>query len=83
MAIRERWGRLDPATRKWLTENPGCLILPRAITAAICTESGEDIECDNNGQMVLTPEDRGFLRTKAKEAGIAPQEYWFFPGDHS
>jgi hypothetical protein len=50
MAIREQWDRLDPVTRKWLTDNPGCLLVSRAITEAISKESGEDIECDNNGQ---------------------------------
>ena len=81
MAIREQGDRLDLATRKWLTDNPGCLLLPHAITAAISKESGEAIECDNNCQMVLTPEDRGFLQIKATEAGTGPQEY--LPGDRS
>jgi hypothetical protein len=81
MAIREQWDRLDPATRKWLTDNPRCLLLPHAITAAISKESGEAIECDNNGQMVLTPEDRDFLRIKANETSVGPQEY--LPGNQS
>lgn len=50
MAIREQWDRLDPATRKWLTDNPGCLLLPHAITASISKESSEAIECERNSR---------------------------------
>ena len=33
MNIKDQWDRLDPATQKWLIDNPGCLILPRTMTA--------------------------------------------------
>ena len=33
MHIKEQWNRLDPATQQWLMDNPGCLVLPRTLSA--------------------------------------------------
>jgi hypothetical protein len=68
MTVKDQWDRLDPDTKKWLLDNPGCLILPHSITATIREESGQDIECDQHGQMVLSPQDRDFIRAKARGA---------------
>ncbi|WP_311380426.1 hypothetical protein [Arthrobacter sp. ISL-72] len=66
MYIRELWDRLDSATQKWLTDNQGCQILPRAMSAKISTAAGgRNIERDSHGQMVLSAEDLDFMRAKA------------------
>ena len=77
MSIKDQWDRLDSATRKWLIDNPGCLILPRTITATICKETGTD-EGDRPGETVLSQEDRDFIQAKAHEAEAPPREYRFF-----
>ncbi|WP_427006131.1 hypothetical protein [Pseudarthrobacter sp. H2] len=78
MNIRNQWDRLDDATRTWLIDNPGCLILPRTITATISRETGADTECDRHGQMVLSQEDRDFIQAKANKTGTGAPEYRFF-----
>lgn len=86
MTIRDQWDRLDPATQKWLTDNPGCLILPRTITAVICNESAGESDFDQHGQMVLSEEDRGFSQAKARETREtrpSVRDYPFFPADQS
>ena len=35
MGIDKLWDRLEPDTRQWLVDNPGCVILPRDVVAAI------------------------------------------------
>lgn len=82
MNIRDQWDHLDPATQKWLTDNPGCLILPRTVTATICNKTGTD-EGNRHGETVLSQEDRDFIRLKATEAQDAPRERPFFPADQS
>ncbi|MDQ0867274.1 hypothetical protein [Arthrobacter globiformis] len=68
MTVKDQWDRLDPGTKKWLLDNPGCLILPHSITAVIREKSGHDIKCDQHGQMMLSPQDRDFIRSKASGA---------------
>ncbi|WP_211882115.1 hypothetical protein [Pseudarthrobacter albicanus] len=78
MNIKDQWDRLDDATRTWLIDNPGCLVLPRTITATIARETGENAECDPHGQMVLSQEDRDFIQSKANNTRTAAPEYRFF-----
>lgn len=78
MNIKDQWDRLDPATQKWLTDNPGCLILPRTITATICRETRGTDDGDQHGETVLSQEDRDFIQAKANEIRTGPQEYRFF-----
>jgi hypothetical protein len=83
MTVRDQWDRLDPETQKWLTDNPGRLILPHTITAVICKESTGEGTCDQHGQMVLTEEDRGFIQAKARQTRPGVREYRFHPADQS
>ncbi|WP_457974596.1 hypothetical protein [Arthrobacter sp. D1-17] len=77
MTVEDQWDRLDPETKKWLLDNPGCLILPHGITATIREESGQDMECDQHGQMLLSPQDRDFIRSKATVASDGPPGHLF------
>ncbi len=65
MNIKDNWDRLDPATQKWLIENPGCQILPRTITSIISRETGTVPVTGRHGEMALSREDHDFIRTKA------------------
>lgn len=85
MNIRGNWDRLSAATRQWLTDNPGCLILPRTMVATICKETGGSADCDQHGETALSREDLDFIRAQAEPARTAPREYRLFdatqPGD--
>lgn len=80
--LKEEWNRLDSETRKWLLDNPGCLILPLQMSAKISTAADTDIELDQHGQVVLSMDDHDFLRGKAEAAGTihasSTTEYIFF-----
>ena len=67
MNIKDHWDGLDPATRKWLIDNPGCQILPRTITTVLSKETGEDLTNGPHGERVLSQEDHEFIRAKANE----------------
>jgi hypothetical protein len=71
MHIKDHWDRLDPATRKWLIDNPGCQILPRTITAVVSKTAGEDLASGQHGETVLSQEDHEFIRSKAAEGSNA------------
>lgn len=71
MHIKDLWDRLDPDTRKWFIDNPGCQILPRTITAVVSKAAGEDLASGQHGETVITQEDHDFIRSKAKEASNA------------
>jgi hypothetical protein len=82
MSLKDEWDRLDSETRTWLLENPGCLIVPRAISAKISKDANGDIACDPHGQVVLSQADHDFIREKAEAAGTirvpVATEYRFF-----
>jgi hypothetical protein len=65
MGIEELWDRLEPETRQWFVDNPGCRILPRAVVAAIDKATGAQLEQDRHGESVLSPSDCDFIRTAA------------------
>ena len=71
MHIKDHWDRLDPATRKWLIDNPGCQILPRTITAVVSKTAGEDLASGQHGETALSEEDHEFIRSKAAEGSNA------------
>jgi hypothetical protein len=80
MHIKEQWNRLDPTIQQWLMDNPGCMVLPRTLTAIFNKETGENADADVHGETVLTDEDRDFIQAKAREAtatGI-PSDQRFF-----
>ena len=64
MSISEVWDKLDAATQRWLTENPGCQILPRTMSTKVSVAAGRPMKCDRHGQMALTKEDRDFIAAK-------------------
>lgn len=62
-------------------ENPGCLVLPRAMSSKISEDTRQDIERDQHGQVVLSRADHDFIREKAEAAGtirVPAAEYRFF-----
>lgn len=69
VSLKDEWDRLDPETRNWLLENPGCVILPRTMSEKIDQDAAGDIERDQHGQIVLSRDDHDFIRDKAEAAG--------------
>ena len=65
MGIDKLWDRLEPETRQWLVDNPGCMILPRSVVAAIEKATGAEFEQDRHGEIVLSPGDCDFIRSAA------------------
>lgn len=65
MDIDKLWDRIEPETRQWLVDNPGCRILPRTVAAEIKKATGVDIEQDRHGESILAPSDCEFIRAKA------------------
>lgn len=81
MSLKDEWDHLDSATRSWLLENPGCLVVPRTMSAKISTEAHGDFELDQHGQIVLSRDDHDFIREKAEAAGtirVPASDYQFF-----
>ncbi|SEP86088.1 hypothetical protein [Arthrobacter sp. OV608] len=66
MGIEKLWDRLDTETRQWLVDNPGCVILPRAVVAAISKATGVELDQDRHGETVLSPSDCDFIRREAE-----------------
>lgn len=77
MNIRDNWYRLGPATKQWLTQNPGCLILPRTVVARICSETGVTAEADRHGETTLSQEDREFLKTQVRARPVEAESRFF------
>jgi len=71
VTLREEWDRLDAETRHWLLDNPGCVLVPIAITGRIQGISKQPIGVDQHGQMILSREDMDFIREKGTGLGIA------------
>ncbi|WP_234754142.1 hypothetical protein [Arthrobacter ramosus] len=82
MSLKDEWDRLDSGTRRWLLENPACLVLPPAMSAKVGKDAQGDLARDPHGQVVLSRDDRDFLREKAEAAGtiirVPTSEYRFF-----
>lgn len=66
MGIEKLWDRLDTETRQWFVDNPGCVILPRAVVAAISKATGAELDQDRHGETVLSPSDCDFIRREAE-----------------
>jgi hypothetical protein len=82
VSLKDEWDRLDSGTRTWLLENPACLVLPPAMSAKFSKDAHGDMACDPHGQVVLSRDDRDFIREKAEAAGktirVPVREYQFF-----
>jgi len=68
MHIKEQWNRLDPTTQQWLMDNPGCMVLPRTLTAIFNKETDDNGDIDTHGEAVLSAEVKEFIQGKAREA---------------
>lgn len=82
MNLKDEWNRLDAQARTWFLEHPATLVVPPAIAAGIRAEALKDVVTDHEGRIVLSPEDRAFIRDKAEAAGTirvpVGAEYRFF-----
>jgi hypothetical protein len=78
--IRDQWHRLPSTVTRWLIENPGCVILPRTLSAEISTATGRPLNEDPHGETTLSPQDVDFIRMKSREAETGPADsgYTFF-----
>ncbi|PNI10537.1 hypothetical protein CXX84_03550 [Arthrobacter sp. AFG7.2] len=66
MGIDMVWDQLEPETRQWLVDNPGCMILPRSVVAAISKATGDQLDQDRHGESALSPSDIEFIRNAAE-----------------
>jgi len=73
--INEWWNELDEATKQWLADNPGCLVLPRTVANVVHQATGDRVEQDQHGEVQLSEEQREFIRAKseAEFAGRKPE----------
>jgi hypothetical protein len=80
MHIKHHWELITPAIRQWFTDNPGCVILPRTISAAINESTGGNSELDPHGETVFSEEDINFIRLEGQQAATSSDEptYRFF-----
>ncbi|MDQ0077558.1 hypothetical protein [Arthrobacter oryzae] len=78
MELKSQWHRLDPATRRWFMDNPGCVVLPRTIATIIARVADEPIVRDQHGAIQLSPEDVSFIRTRVHSSAAAAGEHRFF-----
>lgn len=69
LRIRDQWNRLPSPVTAWLMDNPGCMILPRTLSAEISAAMGQPANSDPHGETTLSPEDVDFIRMKSHEAG--------------
>jgi hypothetical protein len=69
MTLKEEWDRLDSETRQWLLDNPGCVMVPRTVSARIMENAAGHMEVDRHGQMLLSREDLDFIREKGTGVG--------------
>lgn len=77
ISIRDQWNLLPAAVTQWLLANPGCMILPRTISAQISAAAGEGANGDPHGETTLSQEDVDFIRMKSHEAGPNPDHTFF------
>jgi hypothetical protein len=70
--IVEWWNELDEPTRKWLVENPGCVVLPRTVANVVHQVTGGSLAQDRHGELQLSEADQSFIRAKCKAAGARP-----------
>lgn len=80
MTLKDEWDRLDSETRKWFLDNPGCVMVPRTVTARIKQKSAGHIEVDGHSQMILSREDLDVIREKRTGVGAdkVGEEFRFF-----
>ena len=92
MELKSQWHRLDPATRRWLMENPGCVVLPRTISTIVARVADEPVVRDQHGAIQLSAADVSFIRSRVHSSSAPSGDHRFFdavqpgsaaPGDAS
>lgn len=80
LRIRDQWNLLPSPVTQWLMENPGCMILPRTISAEISAATGQPANGDPHGETTLSQDDVDFIQMKSHEAGPGQPDpgYTFF-----
>lgn len=79
MELKSQWHRLDHATRRWLMDNPGCVVLPRTISTIVARVADEPVVRDQHGAIQLSAEDVSFIRTRVHgSSDSAAGEHRFF-----
>jgi len=80
ISIRDQWDRLPAPVTQWLLANPGCMILPRTISAEISAATDQGTNGDPHGETALSQEDVDFIQMKSHEAeaGLADPDHKFF-----
>jgi hypothetical protein len=78
--IQDQWHRLPSTVTRWLIDNPGCVILPRTLSAQISEATGQPFNEDPHGETTLSQQDVDFIQMKSREAetGHADPDYTFF-----
>lgn len=78
--IQDQWNQLPATVTQWLIDNPGCMILPRTLSAEISAATKEPLTEDPHGETTLCQQDIDFIRMKAREAetGQPDPGYEFF-----
>lgn len=69
MTIEQWWNLLDAHTRRWLMENPGCMVLPRTVVNAVNAATGGLLHPGPHGEFSLSAPDREFIRLLAADGG--------------
>lgn len=64
--MEQVWEELDQATQEWLKANPGCVVLPRTVTAAVNRATNGKVGEAEHGHVLLTPEDSTFIKSRAQ-----------------
>lgn len=65
------WNELDEATKKWLVENPGCVVLPRTVANVVQQVSGGHVAQDQHGELQLSVAEQSFIRAKCKASEVS------------
>lgn len=78
MELKSQWHRLDPATRQWLMDNPGCVVLPRTISTIVARVADEPVVRDQHGAIQLTAADVSFIRARIHGSSAATGDHRFF-----
>lgn len=78
MELKSQWHRLDPETRRWLIDNPGCVVLPRTIATIVARVADEPVVRDQHGAIQLTPADVSFIRSRVHGSSAATGDHRFF-----
>ncbi|MCT9627482.1 hypothetical protein QE394_000757 [Arthrobacter sp. SORGH_AS 212] len=78
--LRDQWHRLPSTVTDWLFDNPGCVIIPRTLSAEISAALDQPLTWDVHGETSLSEEDVEFIRMKAHENsdGKPDTGYTFF-----